>query len=129
MPTITDAKIARSLVLLDGVRTLKDSIIDREEFECEIPSEFTVMLGLFAKGKPAEAFSFSVDVLSHMFKPIWSNVEHIAIPDDGSNLEMYLKIPIPVLDIGPNYIVCKFDSAEVWRQRIFFARKIRRPNA
>jgi len=121
MPTLKEAVLARDLVLKDGVRTLKDSIIDREEFVCPVPSEFPVVLGFIVGGQPDEEFSATTDVLSHMGKPIWSASETLQVGSTGS-LEGYGKIDIPVLDVGPCYIVLKFDNAEVWRQRIFFAR-------
>jgi hypothetical protein len=40
----------------------------------------------------------------------------------NGSLEVYGKINIPVLDVGPCYILLKVDNAEVWRQRVFFAR-------
>ena len=121
MPTLKEAVLARELVLKDGVRTLKDSIVDREEFVCAVPSEFTVVLGSIFRGQPDETFSISTDVLSHMGNPIWSASETLQIGSNGS-LEVYGKISIPVLDVGPCYILLKVDNAEAWRQRIFFAR-------
>lgn len=120
MPKLEDARLAKTLVMKDGVRTLKDSIIDREEFVCAIPSEFPVVLGFVASGEPKEQFSATVDVLSHMSQPIWSATENCTI--GTNNLEGYMQISIPALDVGPCYVLLKFNNAEVWRQRIFFAR-------
>jgi hypothetical protein len=121
MPTLKEAVLARKLVLKDGVRTLKDSIIDREEFVCPVPSEFSVVLGFIVRGQPDEKFSVSTDVLSHMGKPIWSASDTLEIGPAGS-LETYATINIPVLAVGPCYILLKVDNVEVWKQRIFFAR-------
>jgi len=83
MPTLTEAVLAREVVLKDGVSTLKDSIIDREEFVRPVPSEFSVVLGFIVRGRPDEKFSVSTDVLSHMSKPIWSASDTLEIDPAG----------------------------------------------
>jgi len=122
MPTLAEARLARELVMLDRVRTLKDSIIDRQEFESPIPSNFAVVLGFIVNGRPDETFTISVAVLSHVQAPIFSaGPEQHQVGPRGT-LEVYLPFQIPVLDVGPCYILLKFNNTEVWRQRIFFSR-------
>ena len=125
MATLADCKLAHEVVLLDGKRTLKDSIIDRQEFECAVPSEFPVVLGCIVRGSRDETLAFTVDVLSHMERPIGTRTKDVKFEDTGS-IEIFMEISIPVLDVRPCYVLLKFDNVEVWRQRIFFARPAER---
>jgi hypothetical protein len=120
MATLIEAVMAHKLVLLDGVRTLRDSIKDREEFVVAIPSTFPAVIGFLARGNPNEKFKVSSDVLSYQEKPIWSSSDQMELSAEGK-LEGYAKVDIPALDVGPCYVLLKFDDTEVWRQRIFFA--------
>ena len=121
--TLVEATLARRIEEVDGTRTLIDLIIDRQEFTCHVPSTFEVVLGFIIEGEPEQIVNLSVVVLSHMHSPIWSASEPTELGLEGKS-EVYLPIKIPVLDVGPCYILLKFNNSEVWRQRIFFARKL-----
>jgi hypothetical protein len=122
MTTLGGALLARDLALLDGVRTLTHSILDKDEVRCPIPSEFPVVLGLVATGDPGEVLHISVNVLSHVGRPIRtiSEQHHLS----GSGLAaIYCPFDIPVRAMGPCFVLLKFGNAEVWRQRIFFVER------
>jgi hypothetical protein len=122
MPTLVDAVLARSAVVEgDEMKGLKDSIIDREEFVCPVPSEFPVVLGVIVEGEPNEVINISTEVRSHMNQSLWFDSGRLQLRDNGRG-QFPIPIPIPVRDVGPCYITLQFNKLEVWKQRIFFAR-------
>lgn len=121
MATLKDAVLAKRVIIdSTGIKSMVDSIIDREEFVCPVPSEFPVVLGIVCSGEPGEVIDISTEVLSHMNRPLWFDSGQLKIPDTGKG-NFPIHIPIPVRDVGPCYIVLRFNNNEVWRQRISFA--------
>ena len=120
MAELVEARLAKRLVERDGRRTLVYVIQDREEFVVQVPSTFPAVLGCIVTGRPGDGVQMSVDVLSHMSRPIWGANQPVECGAEG-RVEVYCPIEIPVLDVGPCYVILKLDNTEVWRQRVFFA--------
>lgn len=123
MPTLIDAVLAKGVVMkaTGGIQAMTDSIRDREEVVCPVPSEFPLVLGIVFKGEPDEVINISTEVHSHMNQPLWFDSGKLQVPASGKG-EFVINIPIPVRDVGPCYVKLNFNSQQVWTQRVFFAR-------
>lgn len=121
MPTLIDAVLDRDIEFGgNGIRSMINRIIDREEFVCPIPSEFPIVLGFIFTASPGSVFPISVEVRSHMGQSLWFDSGKLTTPDIGRG-EFAVKIPIPVRDVGPCTISLRFDAQEVRTPQIFFA--------
>lgn len=122
MATLIDAVLARDVVLgATGIKSMVDRIADRDEFECPIPSVFKAKLGFIFTATPDSVLAVSTEVRSHSGEPLWFDSGKLGTPASGRG-EFALEIPIPVHDVGPCVVSLRLDGAEVWSQRIFFAR-------
>lgn len=121
MPTLIDAVLAKDVVLdANGIKSMVNRIVDREEFICPIPSEFPVTLGFIFTAPSDSTFPVSTEVRSSIGRPLWFDSGTLATPASGRG-EFALRIPIPVHEVGPCVISLRFDGHEVWSQRVFFA--------
>ena len=121
MPTLIDAVLAHDIVMdASGIKSMVNRIVDREEFVVPVPSECPVKLGLIFTAEPDTIFDISVEVRSHLGKPLYFDSGKMGTPAGGRG-EFALAIPVPVLDVGPCVISLRFDGTEVWSQRLFFA--------
>jgi hypothetical protein len=125
MPRLVDAVLAKGVRMKeDGIAGMVDRIVDREEFEQDIPSSFTATLGFIFEAEPNSTFKIGTEVMSHMGKPIWFDSGSLKTPPWGRG-EFVVQVQIPVLDVGPCNVALLFEGEPVWSHVVFFARRLR----
>lgn len=121
MVTLKDAVLARGVAMDSAtIRSVKDIIIDREEFAVPIPSEFPVWIVFKFESEPGTVFPIAAEVKSSMGRPIYFDSGRLEAPVSGKG-EFAIPVAIPALEVGPMRVSLLFNGQEVWKQTIFFA--------